>query len=247
MAKRFIDSEIFRSPSIRALQAPYKLLWIYILNDCDHAGIWIPDFEICSIYLDRKYTAKESLEAFGKKIVMVDDGKKWWIPKFVEFQYGQLNAENRAHKSVLAILGEYGLLKKKGLIKPLTRPSQGRKDKDMDKDKVKESELIYAEYPRKIGKAVAVKAIDKALKSGENFEGLLSKTMAYAKAVLEWSDENKKFIPHPSTWYNAERYNDDQSEWVRETEDKKSGEIDHFAGTNHENEKPAYEPEYLKG
>ncbi len=49
---------------------------------------------------------------------------------FIEFQYGNLNPENRAHKSVIDQLVKYQI--KEGAYKGLTRPLQGCKDMDMD-------------------------------------------------------------------------------------------------------------------
>lgn len=212
MAKRFIDSEIFRSPSVRALKAPYKLLWMYLLNDCDHAGIWVVDFDIASIYLDRKYTAKDSLEALKDKVVVIDGGLRWYMPSFVEFQYGQLNPENRAHKSVLDILRHFGLIENK----PLTRPSQGRKDKDKDKVRIKtrEAEEVYQLYPRKTDKGQAIKAIEKALKSIDA-DTLKEAVKAYSDATGKWPKEDRKYIPYPATWFNAMKWEDDRKEWIK--------------------------------
>ena len=92
------------------------------------------------------------------------------------------------------------------------------KDKDIppksppsgDKIRNKEAEEIYKAYPRKVGKPVALRAIKKHL-SKVGFVELMNKTEAFAKAV-EGSDP--QFIPHPRTFYNQERFNDDPTEWV---------------------------------
>ena len=51
MAKRFTDTEKYRKPFLRGLQGAYKLLWDFLYHDCNHAGIWIKDFEIAQIYI----------------------------------------------------------------------------------------------------------------------------------------------------------------------------------------------------
>jgi hypothetical protein len=68
---------------------------------------------------------------------------------------------------------------------------------------------IYEAYPRKVAKKAALKSIKSALKAVSP-EALLEKTVAYAKAV-EGAD--MQFVPHPSTWFNQERYNDDPNTW----------------------------------
>lgn len=147
MAKRFTDTNKYKKPFIRKLPGAYKLLWDYLYHDCDHAGIWIVDFEIAQLYIgdDMLVNKKEALQYFNDReirIIEFNHGSKWFIPAFVEFQYGVLNEDNRAHKSVILILQKYNLLEK--LNKPLKTPFQGCKDKDkdmdmdMDKDKDKE-------------------------------------------------------------------------------------------------------------
>lgn len=82
------------------------------------------------------------------------------------------------------------------------------------------AEDIYAAYPRKVGKQAAVKAINKALKAlagefGQPEVELLLLTKQYAAATATWPAADKQFIPHPATWFNHGRYEDDQREWVR--------------------------------
>jgi hypothetical protein len=147
MAKRFTDTEKWKKPFIRGLQGPYKLLWLYICDDCDHAGIWQVDLEVAEIRIGEKINKLEAIKSFGDKIIMFDDGNKWFIPSFIEFQYPSgLNPDNRAHSSIIHLLEKYNLTKSKN--KPLVSPSQGRKDmdmvmvKDMDKDKEAKIEKI---------------------------------------------------------------------------------------------------------
>jgi hypothetical protein len=149
MAKRFTDTEKWKKPFIRGLQGPYKLLWLYICDDCDHAGIWQVDLDVAQIRIGEKINLKDAIESFEDKIIIFDKGNKWFIPSFIEFQYPSgLNPENRSHNSVIILLDKYNLRKKN---KPLISPSEGRKDmdmvmvmdKDMVKDKVKEAKINF--------------------------------------------------------------------------------------------------------
>ena len=77
---------------------------------------------------------------------------------------------------------------------------------------------VYDAYPRKVGKAAALKAIDRAIKSGAiTADTLLAKVQAYAAAVATWPEADRQFIPHPATWVNAGRYEDDPTTWQRKT------------------------------
>ena len=46
MAKRFTDTDKWKKGFIRNLPTKYKLLWLYILDDCNHAGVWETDFAV---------------------------------------------------------------------------------------------------------------------------------------------------------------------------------------------------------
>jgi hypothetical protein len=71
-------------------------------------------------------------------------------------------------------------------------------------------EQIYAEYPRKVGKPTALRAIRRAC-ARFSFEHLLERTRLYARTV----NAPQEFIPHPSTWFNQHRFSDDPSTWRR--------------------------------
>lgn len=74
---------------------------------------------------------------------------------------------------------------------------------------------LYNAYPRHVGRGVAIPAINSAL-TKEKFDVLMEATKAYAVATSKWTiEDQRRFIPHPSTWFNQERYKDDRSTWIR--------------------------------
>ena len=146
MAKRFTDTEKWKKPFIRGLQGAYKLLWLYICDDCDHAGIWQVDIEVAAIRIGEKIDSKEAIKSFDEKIIIFDKGNKWFIPSFLEFQYPSgLNPDNRAHNSVIILLEKYNLRISNN--KPLISPSEGSMDMDMvkDMDKDMDKDMVKAE------------------------------------------------------------------------------------------------------
>ena len=74
---------------------------------------------------------------------------------------------------------------------------------------LKSAESIFSAYPRKVARKPALQAITKALKKNAA-DYLLERTTAYAAAV---AGKEPQFIPHPATWFNQERFNDDPQEW----------------------------------
>ncbi len=99
-------------------------------------------------------------------------------------------------------------------------------------------ETIYAEYPLKVGRPVALRSIAKAMLKVEPVK-LLELTKAYA--IRRAGD--KSFVPHPSTWFNQERYLDDPSTWNNhENYSKPNGQrVDRSVGTTNEGLADQYE------
>jgi hypothetical protein len=145
MAKRFTDTNKYKKPFLRNLPGAYKLLWDFLYHDCDHAGIWIVDFEIAQTYVgkDMPITQAGALTLFNDdeiRIVKIDGGKKWFIPSFILFQYGKLSEKNRAHLNVISVLKKYDLINSDFSLKPLTSPLQGAKEKEQEKEQEMEKE-----------------------------------------------------------------------------------------------------------
>jgi hypothetical protein len=147
MAKRFTDTDKWKTPLLKGLEAPYKLLWLYILDDCDHSGIWLVDMDVANIRLGQQIDVNDAISELSDNIIVLDDGDKWFIPEFISFQYGELSLDNRVHKSVIQSLTKHGIE-----YKGLTRPLQGStyKDKDKYQDKDKEGGMGETKIPRTI-------------------------------------------------------------------------------------------------
>ena len=73
-------------------------------------------------------------------------------------------------------------------------------------------ERLYQLYPRKIGKKAAVKAIVKALQLTP-YQSLKVAVEMYSEVCGRVPKERRRFIPHPSTWFNQGRWEDDPREW----------------------------------
>ena len=128
MAKRFTDSEKWDDPWFSELPNKFKLLWILILDKCDHAGFYKVNLKMAEFCTGEKYELQEVKGILDGRIREISP-EKWFIPKFIDFQYGELNDESRVHKSV------YSILKKEGVFKGCSHPMDRLKDKDKDKDK----------------------------------------------------------------------------------------------------------------
>ena len=146
MAKRFMDNTIFEKQWFRKLPLRLKVVWFYLINKCNHAGVWECDIDLLSFQIGEPFTLDEIMEAFGDNIVELGDNK-YYLSKFIEFQYGlPLNPSVRVHQSVIKLLNKYGIDLGNSLLSV--------KDKDKDKDKVKDIEKRKENFANRVEKEV---------------------------------------------------------------------------------------------
>lgn len=247
MAKRFTDSEKWSKPFIRNMKSAYKLLWLYMLDECNHAGIWQVDLDVAQLKMGEKLNYGDAINFFGAKIYAFDNNEKWFIPDFIEFQYGDLNPENRAHNSVIVLLNKYNLMDVlKHKIKPLTSPLQGAMDMDKDKDMVKDIVLLieddgFKKFKKWIGEKApnvlkmkepftsdeylrlksefGISDIQHVLQSMHNHAQLLKK---YVSANLTFRTFMRNHLKAPST-KNGKQTVSDMAQILHETKQELTG------------------------
>lgn len=76
-----------------------------------------------------------------------------------------------------------------------------------------QAKRLYQEYPRHISKGNALTSIRRALKE-VGFDVLHEAIIEYAKACKA-AKTKTEFIPHPATWFNARKWEDDREDWWR--------------------------------
>lgn len=132
MAKRLTDTDKWKKPFIKTMPVEYKLFWLYLLDDCDHAGVWQVDVEVAELRLGTKLSLTKAQGYFKKNIVVLDNGTKWFIPDFISFQYGAFNEANKMYKSIMPIIHKYNLM---GHLSSINGAIVQVKDKVMVKEK----------------------------------------------------------------------------------------------------------------
>jgi hypothetical protein len=114
MAKRFIDTGLFDDEWFMNLSQDGKLLWIYFITKCDHAGILKFNVKLCKLQTDIK-SIDTVIKELGNRLIPVSE-HLFFIPKFIEYQYpGFPNSKVRQQQSAVDILTKYKLFDK-GMI-----------------------------------------------------------------------------------------------------------------------------------
>lgn len=237
--KRFTETTKWDDPWFRKMKPRFKALFEFLNDRCDYAGVWVVDMEIAIAYVGEKIDQKEAIEVFEGRVVDIGNGK-WLLPGFISSQYGTLSEKCAPHKRVFEairrhsiVVGGDGITRLEDSLSatPSTLPDRvldTLKEEDKEEDKEEKggvqggdqlelptpeesAEQIYQLYPLKVAKPAAIAAIIKVLKTFPAPE-LLARTANYARAV----SGTDTLIPHPSTWFNQQRFNDSPSTWTRQ-------------------------------
>lgn len=75
-------------------------------------------------------------------------------------------------------------------------------------DKEAAFDKFWKHYPRKTNKANAKKSFIKKCKSEEMLQ-IMIEALEKQKTSRQWQEANGQYIPHPSTWLNGERWEDE--------------------------------------
>ena len=111
MAKRFTDTEKWKDEWYTDLSNDYKVIWQYLLDTCDNAGIFKKNIKILNIMCNTNVSAEDILNTFNNRVLILTDDK-WFINKFCVFQYGSefLNSKNKAVTSAVQKLIENNII-----------------------------------------------------------------------------------------------------------------------------------------
>lgn len=103
---------------------------------------------------------------------------------------------------------------KHGGSKPKANGKQTEREKENENEKENEIEneskeaafaRFWASYPRKEGKQKAAAAFGKVTVSTD----ILLAALERQKKSSQWTKDNGQFIPHPATWLNGKRWEDE--------------------------------------
>lgn len=110
MSKRFIDTGLFDDPWFMDLSKDGKLLWIYMITRCDHAGIIELNKRLVKFQTEIK-DLDTVIQELSNRLVTLDQGfTTFFIPKFITFQYPNFpNSNVNQQQGAIKQLEKYGL------------------------------------------------------------------------------------------------------------------------------------------
>jgi len=203
--KRFTETTKWQDKWFRQLPARLKCLWSYLLDNCDAVGVIDPDWELVAFQVGEN-VSDEDIKYFAERIQILPNGKLW-ITRFVEFQYGKLSRDCKAHIPVFKAIQLHRL---DTLFNGDSKAIHSLKetDKDKDKEKEKDNEGVQGEEVPDV-LLTESQAVASANNSGVPPD--------FAKWVYpDWHDRGGKDAAGVTVkWsgYVKKRWNREQQEW----------------------------------
>lgn len=164
MTKRFCDTELWHKDWFLRLSVELRMLYMYLKDNCDCAGIYELNTMLASFILGHDVTIDDFLKLNEhKKIIEVIDDNHLYLCDFVLFQQGiesldELNPRNNAHKGIMRRLKKYGIIdvdskvlertpRKADKVTPIN--SKNKKDENKDIYISKEIDEVFKIYKEK--------------------------------------------------------------------------------------------------
>lgn len=180
MAKRFTDTEKWKDEWWGSLNNDYRMIWLYLVDNCSIAGIWKKDFRGLNFNCNVSIKEEDLKEICGDRLI--DRGNYFFIPKFLRFQCPKgLNSNKPAIVSIVKELINNDLIdivnQSLGNDFLIIKGKDKGKGKDKDKGKEKGEERVQGEKP------VPREALSKKEITEMNFEHTWAQ--AFDKLTLE--------------------------------------------------------------
>lgn len=143
--KRFTETTKWRDPWFRNLSPEAKLLWLWLLDHCDRIGIVEVELAAASFDIGGRIKEKHLTELVSR-LQATETRHRYFISKFIPFQYGTLTPSCAAHKPVITAVHNAKLITKSDGYQypsdtlPLFSSSPTGRAEETDKEKEEEEE-----------------------------------------------------------------------------------------------------------
>jgi hypothetical protein len=192
----------------------------FYLNLCILAWVGMGSFSVCSTTVQRRYRkpaewVASTVAAFVDVGIIYADGDKYRI-KFIDDQIELLTGKRQqrvdagkasAAKRAAALLSSESTVESK-VEKRREEKSSALNERSTSVQRSLDAgfSLFWIAYPRKVGKAAALKAWQKA-KGKPDVDSILDAVRNQSQSE-QWNKDGGQFIPNPATWLNQGRWDD---------------------------------------
>jgi hypothetical protein len=98
-----------------------------------------------------------------------------------------------------------------------------KKKQEKEKRAIKNMfDRFWQAYPRKVGKKKAGRKFKQILDGKDHFKEIMS-ALTEQKQTDQWQRNDGQYIPHPTTWLNQGRWDDDPEAYNHQDDDDETG------------------------
>ena len=219
MPNRIIKDSIRTSKSVNTMTDFQFRLWVYLLTYVDDYGRGSADPELLKgfVFPRRKGVTEATIEKalqdlanIGSILLYDVDGESYFcFPNWADHQRIQTKKskfpapDDGTLKKVTVSHGE-----PLSESNPIRIQSESKSESKSEDNAREDFEKFWSAYPRKAGNKQ--KAFEAFKKAGVSLDILLT-AIENQKQSAQWSKDNGQFIPHPTTWLNGKRWEDQLS------------------------------------
>ena len=239
--KRFTETLKWENRWFRTLPWEEKLLWLWLLDHCDNAGVIDPDLDLAAFQTGSGRVFDTLPDSLSDRVSALENGKLW-IRGFIDFQYsGKLSPKCPAHKPVYRSI-EANQIPYDGAACRVSDTLQDTlqdkeedkvqtKDKAQSKDQARPStrelaEKLVAACPRPDLTINAVAAAQKCLKrhhGAHEFADILKAVEASTQAVRQWPENERiAYTPEASNYFEQDMWRKAPESWQSRRQARKS-------------------------
>jgi len=207
--KRMFDKTITNSDDFLELPDSSQVLYFHLSMNADDDGFvnnWKSIMKMTGTKEDdmKLLIIKQYIIPFDSGVIVI---KHWRINNYLRNdRYQETQFKDEKAKLLLGKNEEYTLKDTSGI--PMVYPDKNRIEKNSIDNNIygQMFETFYQEYPKKVKKKETYNWFIKHKPSEELFNKIMTKLKEYK---ILWKDKEKKYIPHPITWLNKERWDDE--------------------------------------
>ena len=227
--KRMIDKKISVSEQVADLPVEAQLIFTWSIPHSDDLGLLPRSPRTLKAMVVPMWDM--NVETFGNHVEDIvkqgllqeyhhTDGTKYL--RVVKFTQHQTLKKDRKPNTLLNDIGNWAEVEALGFhTEDSGNPSKEKRSKGKSTEEKKKAlalskkvesnfDLFWVEYPNKKAKKKAHDSWVKLNPTGELFASIMA-GLETAKKSAQWTKDGGKFIPHPSTWLNQERWNDEET------------------------------------